>query len=145
MFEGTQRRLAAILAADVVDYTRLMAEDQQRTLEALRQLRGDLLEPSVARAGGQVIKRLGDGWMPLGSPNDKSKDEWQAELEFRLEEAQARLAAKAISRDATQFDVVLGGSAGVGGWYDMARRARALLTGNRFNPRHGKTPHRSGL
>ena len=58
-----ERRLAAIFAADVVDYTRLMAEDQQRTLAALRQLRGELLEPSVVRARGKVIKRLGDGWI----------------------------------------------------------------------------------
>lgn len=58
-----ERRLAAILAADVVDYTRLMGEDQQRTLNALRQLRDELLEPSVTRARGQVIKRLGDGWI----------------------------------------------------------------------------------
>ena len=43
-----ERRLAAILAADVVDYSRLMGEDQTRTLDALRQLRGELFEPVVS-------------------------------------------------------------------------------------------------
>lgn len=58
-----QKRLAAILAADVVDYSRLMGEDQTRTLEALRQLRKELLEPVVVAHNGTVIKRLGDGWI----------------------------------------------------------------------------------
>ena len=57
------RRLAAILAADVVDYTRLMAEDQRRTLDALRQLRGESFEPVVRGHNGNVIKRMGDGWI----------------------------------------------------------------------------------
>ncbi|MCP5074695.1 MAG: adenylate cyclase, partial [Rhodobacteraceae bacterium] len=58
-----QRRLAAILAADVVDYTRLMSEDQERTLAALRELRNELFEPVVAGHKGNVIKRMGDGWL----------------------------------------------------------------------------------
>lgn len=58
-----ERRLAAILAADVVDYTRLMAEDQERTLESLRLLRTKLLEPVATRRNGNVIKRMGDGWI----------------------------------------------------------------------------------
>jgi len=57
------RRLAAILAADVVDYSRLMGEDQARTLDALRQLRGELFEPVVSEHKGTVVKRLGDGWI----------------------------------------------------------------------------------
>ena len=58
-----ERRLAAILSADVVEYTRLMAEDQQSTLRALRQLRGELLEPVTANFNGTVVKRMGDGWL----------------------------------------------------------------------------------
>jgi 1-acyl-sn-glycerol-3-phosphate acyltransferase len=73
-----------------------------------------------------------------------SKVEWQNELEQQLADAQARLAKKAISRDPIEFVTVLGGSAGVGGWYDVARRGRSLLTGTKFNPRHGQTPLRNG-
>ncbi len=58
-----QRRLAAILAADVVGYSRLMGEDQTRTLDALRQLRTELFEPVVNKHGGTIVKRMGDGWI----------------------------------------------------------------------------------
>jgi TolB-like protein len=57
------RRLAAILIADVVDYSRLMGEDEKRTLAALTELRQKLFEPVVANRGGKVIKRMGDGWI----------------------------------------------------------------------------------
>jgi adenylate cyclase len=58
-----ERRLTAILAADVVDYSRLMGEDQTRTLNALRQLRGELFEPVVRAHKGTVVKRMGDDWI----------------------------------------------------------------------------------
>ena len=58
-----ERRLTAILAADVVDYSRLMGEDQERTLDALRQLRTEHFNPVVSRHSGNVIKSMGDGWI----------------------------------------------------------------------------------
>jgi adenylate cyclase len=58
-----ERRLTAILAADVVDYSRLMGEDQERTLDALRQLRTEHFNPVVGRHSGNVIKSMGDGWI----------------------------------------------------------------------------------
>ena len=57
------RRLAAILAADVVGYSRLMGEDEAGTLAALRRCRKDVLEPAVAAHRGAVVKRMGDGWL----------------------------------------------------------------------------------
>jgi adenylate cyclase len=57
------RRLTAILAADVVDYSRLMGEDQTAALDALRQLRRELFEPVVASNAGNIVKRMGDGWI----------------------------------------------------------------------------------
>ena len=56
-------KLAAILAADVAGYSRLMGEDAGGTLVALRQLRRELLEPLVSNHRGVVIKRMGDGWL----------------------------------------------------------------------------------
>jgi adenylate cyclase len=58
-----ERRLAAILAADVVGYSKLMGEDQVGTLDALRHLRKELFEPLVTEHNGTVIKRMGDGWI----------------------------------------------------------------------------------
>ncbi len=63
MTEGIQRRLAAILAADVAGYSRLMGADEAGTLAALRALRKDLFEPAVANHRGAVVKRMGDGWL----------------------------------------------------------------------------------
>jgi adenylate cyclase len=56
-----KRKLAAILAADVVGYSRLASEDEDRTLARLRALRSDLIDPTIAVHNGRVIKRTGDG------------------------------------------------------------------------------------
>src|ERR1700756_2332237 len=56
-----QRRLAAILAADVVGYSRLASTDEDRTLARLRALRSDLIDPTIAVYNGRVVKRTGDG------------------------------------------------------------------------------------
>jgi adenylate cyclase len=55
------RKLAAILAADVVGYSRLASADEDRTLARLRALRSDLIDPTVAVHNGRVVKRTGDG------------------------------------------------------------------------------------
>ena len=55
------RKLAAILAADVVGYSRLTGADEDRTLARLRALRSDLIDPTTAVHHGRVIKRTGDG------------------------------------------------------------------------------------
>jgi adenylate cyclase len=56
-----ERRLAAILAADVVGYSRLMGEDETGTLDALRAHREELIEPKIAEHEGRVVKLMGDG------------------------------------------------------------------------------------
>jgi TolB-like protein/class 3 adenylate cyclase len=55
------RKLAAILAADIVGYSRLASVDEDRTLARLRTLRSDLIDPSIAIHNGRVVKRTGDG------------------------------------------------------------------------------------
>jgi TolB-like protein/class 3 adenylate cyclase len=55
------RKLAAILAADVVGFSRLTGTDEDRTLARLRALRSDLIEPTIAVHNGRVFKRTGDG------------------------------------------------------------------------------------
>ena len=56
-----QRRLAAIVAADVVGYSRLMHEDEAGTLARLKLLRKELLYPKIDEFGGRVVKVIGDG------------------------------------------------------------------------------------
>ena len=58
---GETRKLAAILVADVVGYSRLAAADEDRTLARLRGLRSDLIDPAVAVHHGRIVKRTGDG------------------------------------------------------------------------------------
>ena len=59
--ERVQRRLAAILVADVVAYSRLMEKDEAGTLERLKALRADLIDPRIAADGGRIVKTMGDG------------------------------------------------------------------------------------
>src|SRR5215510_15046601 len=59
--DRAQRRLAAILAADVVGYSRLMEQDEAGTLAALKACRRDILEPLVAEHRGRIVKLMGDG------------------------------------------------------------------------------------
>jgi TolB-like protein len=56
-----ERRLAAILAADVVGYSRLMEQDEAGTFERLRERRRQLVEPAVERRRGRIFKLMGDG------------------------------------------------------------------------------------
>src|SRR5271169_1302328 len=62
MSEGrVERRLAAILAADVAGYSRLMGEDEEGTLAALRAIRRELGDPKIADHRGRIVKTTGDG------------------------------------------------------------------------------------
>ena len=56
-----QRKLVAILAADVVGFSRLTGADEDRTLARLRALRSDLIDPTIAVHNGRMVKRTGDG------------------------------------------------------------------------------------
>jgi len=56
-----ERRLAAILAADMVGYSRLMSEDESGTLERLKSLRRELVQPKIRERKGRIVKLMGDG------------------------------------------------------------------------------------
>jgi len=58
---GETRKIAAILVADVVGYSRLAGTDEDRILARLRALRSDLIDPTIAVHHGRVVKRTGDG------------------------------------------------------------------------------------
>ena len=58
---STPRRLAAILAADIAGYSRLMEADEEGTLVRLRALRRELIDPQIKAHGGRIVKTTGDG------------------------------------------------------------------------------------
>src|ERR1700760_1546562 len=59
--ERIERRLAAILAADVAGYSRLMGQNEERTLTDLKSARRTLVDPSIAAHRGRIVKTTGDG------------------------------------------------------------------------------------
>jgi len=61
--EQVERRLAAILAADVVGYSRLMEANEERTMGALKQHRREFFDPTVAKHSGRIFKAMGDGFL----------------------------------------------------------------------------------
>jgi adenylate cyclase len=63
MREPVQRRLAAILAADVAGYSRLMGADEEGTLERLKAHRRQLIDPKIAEHHGRIVKTTGDGML----------------------------------------------------------------------------------
>ena len=60
---GPERRLAAVLAADMVGYSRLMEVDERGTLARLKTHRIELIDPAIAKNNGRIIKTTGDGML----------------------------------------------------------------------------------
>src|SRR5215471_1810461 len=58
-----QRRLAAILVADVVGYSKLIGSDEEGTLAMLQALRAEVIEPQVVKHAGRIFKSVGDGFL----------------------------------------------------------------------------------
>jgi adenylate cyclase len=58
--ERVERRLTAILAADVVGYSRLMGADEEGTLAALKAIRRELVDPRIVEHRGRIVKTTGD-------------------------------------------------------------------------------------
>src|ERR1043165_995920 len=61
--EQGERPLAAIMADDVVGYSRLMEANEEGTLAALRQHRREFFDPTIAKHGGRIFKVMGDGFL----------------------------------------------------------------------------------
>ena len=96
--ERSKRRLAAILAADVVGYTRLMQVDEAGTLATLKARRRDILQPILAKHNGRIIKLMGDGVLvEFASAVDA------VECAARLQEAMSR-----VTRDSGAFETPIG-------------------------------------
>ncbi len=58
-----ERRLAAIMSADMLGYSRLIRADEEGTIAALKALRADLIDPKLAEHHGRIVKLMGDGML----------------------------------------------------------------------------------
>ena len=58
-----KRRLTAIMATDVVGYSRLIRDDEEGTIAALKALRADLIDPKLGEHNGRIVKLMGDGML----------------------------------------------------------------------------------
>jgi adenylate cyclase len=123
-----ERRLAAILAADVVGYSRLMEQDEAGALAALKERRKTILAPLVAQHHGRIIKVMGDGVLvEFGSAVDAVA--CAVELQRRMAEANADLpVSRAITLriGVNLGDVIVEGSDLYGEGVNIAARLEAL-------------------
>ena len=92
--QRTNRRLAAILAADVVGYSKMMAADEAGTLAALQSHREVLFDPTVERHQGRVVKLMGDGTLVEFS---SVVDAVKCALEIQIRAAEQESADSAIT------------------------------------------------
>ena len=80
-----ERRLAAILAADVVGYSRLIGTDEEDTLQRLKSIRAEVIDPKITEHHGRLVKTTGDGLLvEFGSVVDALHCATEAQQEMRL-------------------------------------------------------------
>jgi TolB-like protein len=126
--ERAQRRLAAILAADVVGYSRLMQLDEAGTLAALKAPRSEILQPTVSKHHGRIVKLMGDGVLvEFASAVDAV--ECAVQLQEAVEAANADLREDrriALRIGINLGDVMVEGSDLYGDGINIAARIQAL-------------------
>jgi len=113
------RRLAAILAADVAGYSRLIGKDEEGTLERLRSIRADVIDPKITEHRGRIVKTTGDGFLvEFSSVVDalRCATQWQHQMgernadlppTSRIESAQLNCPLSSTNRCANGFVVTL--------------------------------------
>ena len=89
----------------------------------------------------ELLLRIGT---PIAAPGRLRAADWMPRLEHALSETMDRLAVDALTRDPERFTCLINGTAGVGGVYDLWRRAKAWLSGRRFVAAHEPTTRGGG-
>lgn len=128
MAEATvQRRLAAILAVDMVGYSRLMETDESAALSQLKQWRDGVLEPHVASHGGRVVKRMGDGALTeFGSAVEAVRAAVAIQADLASADARASGPSVRLRIGINVGDVVVEGDDIYGDGINVAARLEAL-------------------
>ena len=123
-----ERRLAAILAADVVGYSRLMGDDEAGTLARMEGLRAEILDPLITQYRGRVVKLMGDGFLiEFASVVDALTCalEWQAAVEARANQVSEERALR-FRIGVNLGDVMVKGDDLYGDGVNVAARLEAL-------------------
>jgi class 3 adenylate cyclase len=123
----TTRRLAAILAADVVGYSKLVGEDETGTLNALREIRRSIVNPVLAEHGGRIFKLMGDG-MLAEFPSTVQAVRAAIAIQEQLHQRNVKVSSRqiAVRIGVHQGDVVIEGSDLLGDGINIAARLEAL-------------------
>src|SRR5258708_27427800 len=124
--ERVERKLAAILAADVAGYSRLMGADEEGTLARLKALRGKLIGPSIAEHNGRIVKTTGDGLLvEFASVVDAMRCAiaWQSAMADRPQPAETRIEFRI---GVNLGDVIIDGDDIFGDGVNIAARLEAM-------------------
>jgi TolB-like protein len=126
--ERVQIRLAAILAADVVSYTRLMDTDEAGTLSRLKLLRSEIFDPKTEEFGGRIFKNTGDGALAeFGSSVDAVQCAVEIQRALAVRNAEAREDQQLILRiGISQGDVIVDADDLFGNGVNVAARMEGL-------------------
>ncbi|HKE39975.1 MAG TPA: adenylate/guanylate cyclase domain-containing protein [Casimicrobiaceae bacterium] len=123
-----QRRLAAIVSADVAGYSRLMGRDESSTLAALKTHRRELIDPKIAEYGGRIVKTTGDGLL-LEFPSVVDAIRCAVEVQRGMAERNASVAADgqmAFRIGINVGDIIVDGDDIYGDGVNIAARLEAL-------------------
>ena len=144
---ATERRLAAILAADVVGYSRLVEKDEAGTLAAIRKLRAEVIDPLLAKHKGRIVKLMGDGAIvEFGSVVDAVSCAVALQKEIAAAQAEVPAERRIVFRIGVNLgDVVVEGDDLLGDGVNVAARLEqlcdpggVLISGTAYDHLQGK-------
>ena len=130
MADKTERRLAAIVAMDVVGYSRLMGVDEVATLGALRSRRAEIIDPTIKEFGGRIVKTTGDGLL-VELPSVVSAVECAVRVQASMQIADADTSAdkRLVLRIGINLgDVIIEGDDIFGDGVNIAARLEQIAT-----------------
>jgi class 3 adenylate cyclase/ABC-type uncharacterized transport system substrate-binding protein len=124
---ASTRRLAAILAADVAGYSRLMGADEEGTLVRLKALRAELINPKIAAHHGRIVKTTGDGLLvEFGSVVDAMRCAIEVQREMNERSAERPVDGITFRIGVNVGDVIIDGDDIYGDGVNIAARLEAL-------------------